>query len=148
MTQNRAASYQDADLVLRFYEMRREDVMRRSRDAISFGFWPKDLKKLMAIFEFDHPENAAWRQVCSYWEMVFGFGKRGIVEPEFLVENSGEGILLYMKVQPFLANLRADAPLAFLNTEWAATQTEAGRQRVAFFEKRFADKLTAAPAQG
>jgi len=50
-----------------------------------------------------------------------------------------------MKVRSFLDRLRADAPTALRNVEWAATQTEAGRARVEFFEKRFGDKL--APAQ-
>ena len=133
--------YQDADLVLRLYEMRREDVMRRSRDAISFGFWPQSFDDVTAIMDFGHADNAAWRQVVSYWEMVFGFGQRGIIDPEFLVENSGEGILLFTKVRPFLDQLRENSPMAFQHCEWAATQTEAGRQRIEFFETRFGDKL-------
>lgn len=133
--------YHDADIVLRLYEMRREDVMRRSRDTISFGFWPQDWDDVTAIMDFAHADNAAWRQVVSYWEMVYGFGRRGVVDAEFLVENNGEGILLYTKMRPFLEQLRVDSPTAFQHAEWAATQTEAGRQRVAFFETRFGDKL-------
>ena len=119
--------------------------MRKSRDAISFTFWPTSFDDITAILDFGHADNAAWRQVVTYWEMVFGFGKRDIVDPELLVENSGEGILLYMKVRTFLAPLREMSPTAFQYTEWAATQTEAGREKVAFFEKRFSDKL-AVPA--
>ena len=146
MPRDSAPGFQDAELVLRLYELRRDEVMRRSRDAISFGFWPTSWDDIVAILDFSHPDNAAWRQVASYWEMVFNFGHRGIADPEFLVENSGEGILLYMKVRPFLDRMRTDAPAAFQHIEWAATQTEAGRQRVEFFEKRFGDKL--APATG
>ena len=62
---------------------------------------------------------------------------------ELLVENSGEGILLWMKVRAFVPALRELIPTAFQHTEWAATQTEAGRTKVAAFEKRFGDKFVA-----
>ncbi len=141
MATDHTPGFQDAELILRLYEMRREEVMRRSRDAISFGFWPRSFDDIVAILDFGHADNAAWRQVVSYWEMVFGFGQRGIIEPELLVENSGEGILLYTKVRPFLDPIRESSPTAFQHTEWAATQTANGRQRVEFFERRFGDKL-------
>lgn len=133
----------DAELVLRLYEMRREEVMRASRDRMSFGFWPAGWDDVAAVNDLEHPDNAAWRQVSSYWEMVFGFGRRGIIEPEFLVENSGEGILHWMKVRAFLAQLREAVPTAFQHTEWAATQTVTGRQKVESFEARFGAKLPA-----
>ena len=44
-------------------------------------------------------------------------------------------------MRPFLDRLRVDSPTALQHAEWAATQTAAGRQRVAFFETRFAHKL-------
>ena len=141
---SRAPDAHDADLLLRLYELRREEVMRRSRDTISFGFWPGSWDDVAALTDLSHPDNAAWRQVTSYWEMVFGFGKRALIDPELLVENSGEGILLWMKVRTFLDELRRDSPLAFQNLEWAATQTEAGRSKVTSFEKRFGDKLPGA----
>lgn len=146
MTEPRTPNHHDAELVLRLYEMRRETVMRASRDAISFGFWPKSWDELQAIFDLAHADNAAWRQVVTYWEMVFGFGRRGLVEPELLVENSGEGILLYMKVRPFIERLRQDNPTAFQHTEWAATQTGTGRQKVTYFEARVGEQL--APVGG
>ena len=42
-------TYQDADLVLRIYDMRREAKMRASRHAINFGFWPKSYEDCKAI---------------------------------------------------------------------------------------------------
>ena len=146
MSQDRNPGFEDANLILKLYEMRREDVMRKSRDAISFGFWPQTFDDVTAIMDFSHQDNAAWRQVVSYWEMVFGFGHNGIVEPEFLVENSGEGVLLYMKVRAFLDRLRVDSPTAFQHIEWAATQTDTGKQRVEFFEKRFGEKFAGVQA--
>lgn len=141
--------YKDAELMLRLYELRREPVMRQSRDAITFGFWPHAWEELAAVMSFEHPGNAAFRQVTSYWEMVFAIAHADIAHADFLVENSGEGILLYTKVQPHLGRLRAEfSPTAFQHMEWAATKTKTGRAAVERLRKRFADKLGGAPAPG
>jgi hypothetical protein len=138
---------QDAELVIKLYELRRETVMRQSRDAITFQFWPKSWDDLVAVMDFEHPLNAAFRQVGSYWEMVFGMGNRGVIDAEFLVENSGEGILLYCKLRPFLDNFRELYADAYQHSIWAATRTKAGRQAVTRIETRFAEQLGLIPAE-
>ena len=55
------ADYQDADLVLRVYDMRREAVMRQSRSAINGQFWPNSYDDVAAILNTEHPHNAAFR---------------------------------------------------------------------------------------
>ena len=56
--------------------------------------------------EGDNPLNAAYRQVGSYWEMVYSMARYGVVHPDFLLESAGEGIFLFARVQPFLTQLR------------------------------------------
>ena len=120
--------YHDADLVLRVYEMRRETKTRENRDKINFGFWPKSYDDVKAVQQSDHELNQACRQLSGYWEMVYGIARNGIVNPDYWVENNGEGLFFYAKVAPYLAQMREDSPLALQNVEWAATQTERGRQ--------------------
>ena len=43
-----APDHHDADLVLRLYDLRREPVMRASRDAINAEFWPEDVDEAYA----------------------------------------------------------------------------------------------------
>ena len=65
-------------------------------------------------------------------------GRHGIVHADYLVENSGEGLFLYVRIEPFVKEIRAaSSPRAFLNTEWAAQETEAGRQSMASLRSRF-----------
>ncbi len=121
------ADYQDADLVLRVYDMRREKVMRESRDALG-QFWPKSYTDLKALTVPDHPLNRPWRQVGTYWEMVYGMVRHGVVHAQFFLENNGEGFFLFAKIKPYLAQYRQEVnPRAFTNTEWAATECAAGR---------------------
>jgi hypothetical protein len=130
--------HHDADLILRAYELRREPVLRDARRLISFDFWPKSLDDLLGIAEWDHPQNEAFRQVSSYWELVYGMARHGIVQAEYMAEASGgEAMILLAKVEPFLAEFREKrAPNYLGNTEWIATQTEFGRTLFARLKQR------------
>ena len=134
--------HHDADLVLKLYDLRREPVMRESRKAINRTFWPKSYDDLMAVAANpDHPLNAAFRQTSSYWEMVYGMAKYGIIHADFLMESSGEGLLLFAKVHPFLTAFRAaTSPVAFQNAEWIATHSPLAGQRFEVLRSRV-DKM-------
>lgn len=130
--------HHDAELVIKLYDLRRESVMRESRNAIN-TWVPKSWDELLEVTKPTHPMNAAWRQVSTYWEMVYSMGRHGIVHPEYFVENNAEGLLLFAKVAPHLERFRKDiSPTAFKNAEWAATETAVGRQRSELFKKRIA----------
>lgn len=129
--------YQDADLILRVYEMRREAVMRASRDAFNSKFWPASYDDAKAIATAGHELNAAYRQLGTYWEMVYGLVKHGIVNTEFFMETNGEGIFMYAKLEPYLEQLRLDFnPTILRNTEWVAKETERGRMLTDLFKDR------------
>jgi hypothetical protein len=135
----------DAQLVIQLYDLRREPVMRNSRDTLNTKFMPRTFEEILAITKGDHPMNAAWRQITSYWEMVYGMPKHGIVHPEYFMENTGEGLLTFVKVEPHLARYRQEiSQLAFLNTEWVATNTDRGRRLMDLFRKRYQTQLAAA----
>lgn len=129
--------YHDADLVLRVYEMRREAVIRASRDAFNAKFWPASYEEVKEVAAPGHELNAAYRQLGTYWEMVYGLVRHGIVNTEYFMETNGEGIFLYAKVEPYLEQLRKDFnPLILLNTEWVAKETERGRLLTTMFKAR------------
>ena len=94
--------HHDAELAFRAYELRRESVMRDSRNAINRDFWPKSFADVQAVTKADHPLNAAWRQTTTYWEMVYGMVKHGIVNADYFMESNGEGMYLFARVAPYL----------------------------------------------
>jgi hypothetical protein len=143
--QKESPDHHDAELVIRLYELRREAVMRESRSALATQFWPRSAEDVLALTRADHPLNAAWRQVGGYWEMVYGMARHGIVHADFLVDNNGEGLFLYAKVEPWLDALRAQSgPRAFRNAEWVAQETGMGRTIAEMFRGRIAARLKAA----
>jgi hypothetical protein len=132
----------DADLVLKIYDLRREEVMRESRNAINRDYWPRTAEEAVEVLRQDHPLNRAFRQVSTYWEMVYGMARHGIIHGDFLVENNGEGLLLFARVEPHLTQIRAaSTPRAFRNAEWIASNTEMGKTILQGFRARVAKAL-------
>lgn len=140
--------HHDADLVVKLYELRREPVMRESRSSLVAKFLPASFDDLIAVTKPDHPLNAAFRQCTTYWEMVYSMARHGVVNGEFLMESSGEGLLLFTRIEPWLEQFRAQLgnPLALRNAEWIAKETELGRTIADRFRKRVQAHLQAAQA--
>ena len=137
-----APDHHDAELVLKIYDLRRETVMRESRDAINRDWWPRDEKEATAILAPEHPLNRAWRQTTTYWEMVYGMAKNGVVHTEFLLESNGEGLLLFARAEPHLAAIRAaTSPRALRNAEWIAGSCDLAKAIMTTFRGRIAKKL-------
>lgn len=121
--------YHDADLMLRVYEMRREAKTREHRDKLNFGFWPKSYDDVKAVQQYDHPLNAAWRQLSGYWEMVYGMARNGIVNADYLAETQGEGLFFFAKVAPYLEEIRRDGnPTTLQSVEWVANHSATGKR--------------------
>jgi hypothetical protein len=138
--------HHDAELVLRVYDLRREAVLRESRNAVNGSFWPKTYEDVVAVTQPDHPLNAAFRQVATYWEMVYGMVRHGIVHPEYFVENNGEGMLVFAKIAPHLEAYRRDyGATAFRNAEWVARETQTGRTLLERFQARVRKALESRP---
>lgn len=141
---SKQADHHDAELILKIYDLRREPVMRESRDAINKDYWPRDEKEALAILAPDHPLNRAYRQTSTYWEMVYGMAKHGVVNVEFLLESNGEGLLLFARIEPHLAAIRQKtSPRAFMNAEWAAKSCDLAKAIMTTFRGRIAQKLGA-----
>jgi len=120
--------HHDAELLIQVYDLRREHLLRESRRAIQSEFWPKTWADVEAVLKPDHPLNAAYRQTGTYWEMVYSFARHDIVHSGFWLENNGEGLFLFAKIEPFLAEIRAvGQATAFRNAEWVAKECPEGR---------------------
>lgn len=133
--------HHDAELVLRLYELRREPTMRASRQQIR-EFLPRSYDDLAAVWKADHPLNAAYRQTTTYWEMVYGMARHGIIHSDFLAETSGEGLLLFAKVKPHLERYRKEiSERAFRNAEWFVTDSATARDIFAQQSQRIAKQL-------
>jgi hypothetical protein len=109
------ATTADAEVVMRLYELRREETLRNARRFMVFEFQPKTLEELRAVSrDLTAKDNAAWRQVLSYWEMAASFVLRGAVDADLFLDSSAEGILLYAKFHHFHAETEKESGNPFM----------------------------------
>ena len=131
--------HHDATIIMQLYDLRREGVMREARATVASKFRPQNSDEATAVLKQDHPLNGPIRQVVSYWEMVYGMMKWGILHTDFALETTGEGLVLFAKMEPYLAEVRAQKTgVQFNNAEWVATHTEAGRKLMERLRLRYA----------
>ena len=67
-------TYDDANLILRLYEMRREARMRQARAWFTSKCkGVQSFEELMKLAPPGSDENASFRQVVTYWDLVASF---------------------------------------------------------------------------
>jgi hypothetical protein len=98
-----ATPVESANLILKLYEQRREEVMRKARDFM-VTFDPKTFEELVA--GYTGPNGSYIRMVVSYWEMAASLVLNGAIDSKMFQEANGEYILVFSRVEPFLPQLR------------------------------------------
>lgn len=121
------SQYQDAQMILQFYELRREPRLREARSFILGRFKAKNVEELHDLCPPGSEENAFFRQVLTYWDMVSAIVKRDVVEKELFYETNGEITTVWEKVKHLIPELRTEfGNQAFLeNLEEVAMLREA-----------------------
>ena len=119
----------DADLVLKLYDLRRETVMRQAR-AWMGSFLPKSFDEVKKVLTGDHPQNAFFRQVTSYWEMASSFVNRGMLHPDVFADCCGEALFVFARFEPYLKELRAAySPTTLAQTERCISEHPSIREK-------------------
>ncbi len=118
-------THQQADLMLRLYDLRREARMRQARDWFFHNFAPKTMQEMQHLVPPGSDENAYLRMVTSYWEMVCAYLNHGLLHEELFLETSGEQYLVWIRIQPILADIRKQfSKYSFAHIEKAAQRFE------------------------
>jgi len=94
---------EEADLILKLYDLRREATMREARNWL-FTFNPTSIQDVMEIMMGEH--SGHFRMVISYWDMACAMVTNGAIDEELFNQTNGEHIFVYMKIQPVLEDIR------------------------------------------
>ncbi len=126
------ATYDDANLIVRLYELRREERMRKARAWFSASFRPHTLQDFNALVPPGSDELASYRMVTSYWEMVASFVTSGVLSAELFFQSGRELLLVWERIRDVVPAIRQQNtdPLAFSNLESVA------RDYIAYLERR------------
>ena len=95
--------HEDADLILKLYDLRRETVMREARNWW-FTFNPSSVQDVMTTMM--GPQSGYMRMVLSYWDMACAMVVNGAIDEDLFNQTNGEHMVVYMKIEPVLEDLR------------------------------------------
>src|SRR5437588_10238957 len=101
------AIYDDVNLILKLYDMRREERLRAARAWFSANFKPKSYAEFQQLCPTGSDPNAFARQVMTYWDMVGSFVNAGVLNRELFFQSGRELLFVWLRVEPFLADYRA-----------------------------------------
>jgi hypothetical protein len=129
------SKHEEADLILKLYELRREPTMRIARDWYFLEFNPESIEDINKAFFSEHSGHL--RMVMTYWDMAAALVNHGAINIELFNDTNGEHIGVFSKLEPFLGELRANMNPQFLaNLEKVIDATPDGRQKVAAARER------------
>jgi hypothetical protein len=133
------ATAADAELILRLYELRQEETLRKARKYMVFEFNPKTLEELRAVSRDTKSEfNPYWRQAMSFWEMAASLVLRGALDADLFLDSSLEGILIYAKFHHFHAETEKESGNPFMGqTRALIAKYPAAKARYEVFLKNF-----------
>lgn len=113
--ESQIATYHDAELILKLYELRREEVLRKARHWLIFEFNPQTAEELLAFAQGnDTQQHAYFRQVISYWEMAATLVLHGAVKADLFLDSNGEGIFIFAKFNDFREAIQAKTGRPFM----------------------------------
>jgi hypothetical protein len=121
---------EEAGLVLKLYELRREEKMRTARDWFFTEFNPQSLEEFNNTMYGEH--SGHMRMVIGYWDMAAALVNNGAISADLFTDCNGEFIGVFAKIEPILGEIRAAYGPQFARSfEKLIDATPDGRKRTA-----------------
>jgi len=98
--------HHDAELLLRLYDLRREAKLREAREWYMREFHASTFTELLKKYPRGSENNARFRMVISYWDMVASIVNHGLIKEEFFFENTTEFWVVWEKIKPLVPEAR------------------------------------------
>lgn len=120
---DRPPNHDDANLILRLYELRREPRMREARRWFVASFHASSIEDFQRICPPGSEEFASYRMLTSYWEMVASFVTNGVLHPELFFQSGQELLLVWERLRELVPKARVlqKNPKSLANLEQVAT---------------------------
>ena len=129
------AIHDEAELILKLYDLRREETMRIARDWFVREFHPESLSDIEKALSSEH--SGHMRMVISYWDMAAALVNNGAISAQLFNDTNGEHFGVFGKVEPFVKEVRAAyGPFFCVHLEKLIDATPGGRERCMMFRER------------
>jgi hypothetical protein len=117
------ATFDDVNLILKLYDMRREERLREARRWFGASFKARTLEEFAVLCPPGSEQNASYRMVTTYWEMVASFITGGVLHQELFFQTGRELLFCWERVRDLLPKVRESSrnPAELQNLETVAT---------------------------
>jgi len=95
---------EDANLILKLYDLRREETMRKARNWFFAEFNPTSTQDILNVMMGEH--SAYLRMVTTYWDMAASFVNNGAIDEKMFDDANGEHVSVFARLEPFLGEMR------------------------------------------
>ena len=122
-TETKKASHDDVNLIIKLYELRREERMRQARTWFATSFKARTIEEYHTTCPVGSEPNASFRMIATYWDMVGSFLTAGVLSQELFFQSGGEMVFVWERIRDVVPALRQafGNPLQYRNLEQAAT---------------------------
>src|SRR6266571_1730587 len=95
-------TYDDVNLLLKLYDLRREGRLREARRWFAASFKVKTFEEFNGLCPGGSEPNASYRMVTGYWEMVASFLTSGVVNQELFFQSGRELLFTWERIRDVL----------------------------------------------
>jgi hypothetical protein len=119
-------TFEQAQLHLQVYEMRREPRLRQARDWFFSNYFAKTFDEAMRIASPGNEGGTNYMMVVSYWEQACALLNYGLLHEDLFFETSGEFFGVWERIKPTLEEARKQfsSKIFLANLEKAAKRYE------------------------
>jgi hypothetical protein len=125
-------TYEQAQLQLQIYDMRREARLRQARDWYNQNFFPKNLDDAMRIAAPGSENGALMMMVLGYWDQACALLNHGLLHEGLFFETTGEFYAVWERLRPVIKQVRE----RFVNKEFLSHIEKAATRYEAWMESR------------
>lgn len=132
-------TYEQAQLHLQIFEMRREPRLRQARDWFFQNFFADNLDEAMRIAPMGTEQGTFFMMVCSYWDQACAFLNYGLLHENLFFETNGE----FYGVWDRLKDSVEEARERFANKTFLVHMEDAARRYESWIETRSPGSIAA-----
>jgi len=93
-------THEQAQLQLKFYDLRREARLRQARDWFSKNYFADNFDEAMKIAPMGTEAGTSYMMVVSYWDQACAYLNHGLLHEDLFFETSGEFFFVWERVKP------------------------------------------------
>lgn len=97
----------EGELILKLYELRRDEAMRGARAWYMVEFDPQTADDIVRLMRGGFRDSERYRMVTTYWEMAASLVSHGSIDEQLFYDSNTEHLAVYSKIEPFIAEVRA-----------------------------------------